>query len=79
MKTLLLLLFTLFLLADCGDKPRIKKKTPEQIKKDRSVSKEKEDNRRTVGVRKRRRRRRSSSSGSDSEPTTPEPTDSRIS
>ena len=73
MKTLILLLFTVFLLADCGDKPRIKKKTPEQIKKDRSVSKEKEDNRRTVGVRKRRRsRRRSSSSTVEERFTIPE-------
>ena len=74
MKTLILILITVLLLADCSEKPRIKRKTTEQIKKDRSVSKEKEDNRRTVGVRKRRRRR-SSSSGSDSEPTTPEPTE----
>ena len=58
MKTLLLLLFTLLLLADCGEKPRIKKKTPEQIKSGRKVSKGKEDNRRTVGVNKRKSSRR---------------------
>ncbi len=58
MKTLILFLFTLFLLADCAEKPRIKRKTT--VNRDK-LSRKKEDNRRTVGIKKRRSRSRSRS------------------